>query len=210
MPEAGAALRHAVRGKQDELNVWPIERQIGADEPTRVEQIVGENSAPEQDVLQHVPGAPWERAPRNPVRNGGRAEMLDDHRKVVLQIAADAGQFVQDFDPVSTQLGPGADAGAHQDHRRCDRSAADDYFTPREKLSWGRADPQCHAGRAPAGKRDAVDLTVGDHRQVLARARRLEECGRGRNPASVEMSRLAPAEAFLLGAVEIPGQWHLH
>ena len=132
--EPGAALGHPVRGQQDELNIRPVEGRTGADEPARMEQVVGKNAAPEQEVLQHVPRAPGQRAPRNPVRNGGRAEMLDRGREVILQIAPDAGQVMHHVDPMPAQFAPRADAGAHQNHRRSNRSTADDDFTPGEQL----------------------------------------------------------------------------
>ena len=138
------------------------------------------------------------------VQGAGIFQFVDQAQlQVILQVAADAGQFMRDADAQPLQEWARADPGTLQDARRADRTGAqDDFLASLEGpgLALPASDDRCSAAIV---QQHAVDFDAGQHGQVGAMADGLEK-RLGRVPADPGLLiDLKVAAAFVVALVEV-------
>src|SRR4249920_3248063 len=106
---------------------------------------------------------------------------------MVLEVLADSGQVMNDLDPELAQLVGWADPREQQEPRRVDGTAGDDDLAPRLNprlcgLVLGEV-PNAHGATVLDDQLRRLRVRRDD--EVLALARRSEECGRRTLPANV-------------------------
>ena len=123
---------------------------------------------------------------------------------MVLKALTDAGEFVHRFNAVLAQLFRITYPGQHKHLGRVDGATGENDFPPhRDRLFGTRPVPVGDPGDLPAIHVDPADERMGDDLQVLACARRFQECHRGTAAAAVFRCQLKIADAFLGRAVVV-------
>ena len=122
---------------------------------------------------------------------------------MVLQIVADAGQFVHQRDVVLAQQAPGADPGKLQQLRRQQRAAGQQDFAARAHPANGAVLLVFEADRALAVEQHAMREGADLDLEIGPLHRRAQIGNRGAAPPHLAHRQLIIADPFLLGAVEI-------
>ncbi|MNO89958.1 hypothetical protein D3C76_814570 [compost metagenome] len=187
-----------------QLDVRARQAGVGAQEGAALRAVAGQRPGPVAHVfgqaLAHI-----HRAGGGNAEQRGVVALVAEHQvRVVLQVLADAGQFVAHGDAVGADLGLRADPGQHQQLRAAEGAGAQQHLAARLQLHALALDRHLHAGGALALQDDALGAGAGHHGEVAVQlADRLEE-GRGGAPAAaVADGHVIGADAFLLGAVEV-------
>ncbi len=189
------------------LDVRPVELLPGTDEATGFELVAGADPGAGEQPLRTdrrlVP--PLQRRVQ---RDRLLAGVLHVHLQVVLQVLADAGQVVHQWNAEGGQQCRRAHAGALQDLRRGDRTGAQQHLAACggvDRLG-AVAGQVAHAHRALAGEQDAVGGGVHHDLQPLAVLGHVQVTARSTGAAPARGHRAVHrAEAFLLVAVEVVG-----
>ncbi|VWB89565.1 hypothetical protein BUB20358_04262 [Burkholderia ubonensis] len=190
------------RRAEMQLQVGPLERRIALDEAARL-----------RDVARHHPGAAREvaRERGRHLREPAHAHAdqfrriharIDDEVDVIDQVRADVRRILHDRDAVPAQLVGRADARAHQQLRRVERTGRQDHFRARAERLHAPVARDRDADRALAVEADAQHRRIGDHMQVRTVAA-VDVRTRDAATRAVAMRDLVEADAFLRGPVEI-------
>src|SRR5262245_13674264 len=122
---------------------------------------------------------------------------------MILQVLADAREFVRDPDAVSLEERARSDAGKLEDLRRADRAGGENGLDTRWDERLLAAAPQLDAGRPPLLEPDPVHMHVGHHGKVRPAHRRLEESLRRAPAYATALVHLEERRALVVAAVEI-------
>ncbi len=173
---------------------------VRADEPARLEVVRRARAAAQEQPLRAD-----ERAlpllQRGLHRHGLRAQVLDVHLEVVLEVLADTGQIGDDRHAERLELARGADAGELEQLRRVDRAAAEDHLAGTDRLA---ADHDADGARPLED--DALDERVAAHLEVRPRHRRMEVRARRAQAAAAVDRPVELREALLPVAVHVVGE----
>ena len=172
--------------------------------------VARERACPRHGILQHVPDAAWEGLQRNAVGLDVLGAKFDRRGEMIVQVSSDAGQRVDDVDPVFLELFRIADAGQEQDLRRAVRAARKHNLALRLDRPHRAALFDFDAGGAAVLDHDAADQRFCQDGQVFAVAGRPQEGRGGGFAVAVAHRALALAEAFGRGAVEVVAARILH
>ena len=121
---------------------------------------------------------------------------------VVLQVLADR-QVLPHLDPEGRDVRGRPDAREQEEHRRLVRARRQDHLAPGADLLDPVAARDLHADRARAVEQEAQRHRVGDHVEIRAVLRRVQEGGRRRMAEPVALRALEAADAVLACAVEV-------
>src|SRR5205823_11728106 len=120
-----------------------------------------QRAPPSEDVFEAGARLP-DPAARDLVQGVAVARLVDDTAaEMILQIVADAGQFVHDIDAVPAQQVAWADAGELQELRRQQRAAGEQYLAPRADAPEGAVLLVFEADRALAIEQHAMCKGAG-------------------------------------------------
>ena len=122
---------------------------------------------------------------------------------MVVQMAAHAGQVVQQRDAVLLQVRARADAAGHQDLRGLKGAGAQQHLAAHLQTVAAAVAHVLDAAGAAAIEHDAGDLGASDHLQVGPAQRRRQIGLGGAASFTVAVRGLVPAHAVLRGAVEV-------
>ena len=97
---------------------------------------------------------------------------------MILQILADSGQMLHNRNSQIAKVLAISDAGALQDHRRCDRPRAKNHFLACSNGHFTAVAREAYTGRTAAVEQHLVRQDIGDDAQIRPLPRRLEEGAR--------------------------------
>ena len=209
-PVAGVQLARMIVDERDDevqLDVRRVGFGARLQEAAAFREIRRQHAAPfaakTRQLAQHAQAAAHGHAHRV---DAARA-VAEDEIRMILQVAADAGQVGVHGDALLLEFAARADARQHQQLRRLQRAGREYDFTPRAQRADLATLPHLDADRARAVEQDAQHLRVRLDRQVVAAADvRQQVRARCAPPFAVLLRDLVEADAFLLRAVEIVGE----
>src|SRR5271166_1952089 len=121
---------------------------------------------------------------------------------MIVKIRSDLGRIDDDVDSEALEMLSRPDPRDHEELRRSEGAAADDYLTPRVKPLLDSGATNDDADRLSALEQDAPRLGFGKDREVR-RGRRLQIRPCGVVSTAILLKHLIGADALLRGAIEI-------
>jgi hypothetical protein len=191
-----------------QLQIGPPDRWVGFEEGAAFRVGRGDHAAAVFSPAQHMPDQAGQAAQADPHHVGIPGCPGQDEIEVVLQVLADAGQFMDDRNAVRCKFDGRADSGQQQELRRAEGAAADDDLTLRFRNRLASTHAIAHPGGPLAFKDDARGMRADNDSKVRPVHRRMQ-IGGGRRAAlavaafAPELRDLIEPGPFLLDPVEI-------
>ena len=187
------------------LQVRRLQRRIGFREGAQLAGRHGQRPAPEQEILQPHADPP-EQAVGALVQGLGVRDLEDQaHLQVVLEVAADAREFVHQRDAEILEQAARADAGELQELGRADGAARQDDLAPRRHIGRPALAAELDAECAAPVEADARRLGVGEDGQVRPTHDRAQEGFRCVPAHAALLVDVEVAAALVVAAVEVVG-----